>query len=122
LGTPDGSPIPIYNAQGQQVDFKKDGDGNTVITKLDEAILKQIASEGNGKYFRGNNYEDYLDKIYSDLSSLTKSEFGVKKITVFEDRFYYLLVPAILLLLIEFFMSERKSPLFTRLNKRLGIE
>jgi Ca-activated chloride channel family protein len=122
LGTPDGSPIPIYNAQGQQVDFKKDGDGNTVITKLDEGILKQIASEGNGKYFRGNNYEDYLDKIYSDLSSLTKSEFGVKKITVFEDRFYYLLVPAILLLLIEFFMSERKSPLFTRLNKRLGIE
>ncbi len=122
LGTPEGSPIPIYNSQGQQVDFKKDGEGNTVITKLDEGILKQIASQGNGKYFKGNNYEDYLDKIYGDLSSLEKAEFGVKKITQFEDRFYYLLAPAIILLLIEFFMSERKSPLFTRLNKRLGIE
>ena len=122
LGTLEGSPIPIYNSQGQQVDFKKDGAGNTVITKLDEGILKQISSQGNGKYFRGNNYEDYLDKIYGDLSALEKTEFGVKKITSYEDRFYYLLAPAIILLLIEFFTSERKSPLFTRLNKRLGIE
>jgi Ca-activated chloride channel family protein len=74
------------------------------------------------RYFRGTNYEDHLDKIYSDLSSLQKAEFGVKKITQFEDRYYYFLAPAILLLLIEFFLSERKSPLFTRLNKRLGFE
>ena len=122
LGSLQGSPIPISNGQGQAVDFKKDNEGNIVITKLDEAILQHIASEGNGKYFRGSNYEDHLDKIYSDLSSLQKAEFGVKKITQFEDRFYYFLAPAIILLLIEFFLSERKSPLFTRLNKKLGFE
>jgi Ca-activated chloride channel family protein len=122
LGSPQGSPIPVNNAQGQAVDFKKDNEGNTVITKLDEPILQHIASEGNGKYFRGSNYEDHLDKIYSDLSNMQKAEFGVKKITQFEDRFYYFLAPAIILLLIEFFLSERKSPLFTRLNKRLGFE
>ena len=122
LGSLQGSPIPISNGQGQAVDFKKDNEGNIVITKLDEAILQHIASEGNGKYFRGSNYEDHLDKIYTDLSSMQKAEFGVKKITQFEDRFYYFLAPAILLLLIEFFLSERKSPLFTRLNKKLGFE
>jgi Ca-activated chloride channel family protein len=53
---------------------------------------------------------------------MQKAEFGVKKITQFEDRFYYFLAPAIILLLIEFFLSERKSPLFTRLNKKLGFE
>jgi Ca-activated chloride channel family protein len=122
LGSLQGSPIPVNNAQGQAVDFKKDNEGNIVITKLDEAILQHIASQGNGKYFRGSNYEDHLDKIYSDLSSMQKAEFGVKKITEYEDRFYYFLAPAIVLLLIEFFLSERKSPLFTRLNKRLGFE
>jgi Ca-activated chloride channel homolog len=122
LGSLQGSPIPINNAQGQAVDFKKDNEGNIVITKLDEAILQHIASQGNGRYFRGSNYEDHLDKIYSDLSSMQKAEFGVKKITEYEDRFYYFLAPAIILLLIEFFLSERKSPLFTRLNKRLGFE
>jgi Ca-activated chloride channel homolog len=122
LGSPQGSPIPVNNAQGQAVDFKKDNEGNTVITKLDEPILQHIASIGNGKYFRGTNYEDHLDKIYSDLSNMQKAEFGVKKITQYEDRFYYFLAPAIILLLIEFFLSERKSPLFTRLNKRLGFE
>jgi Ca-activated chloride channel family protein len=122
LGSPEGAPIPVFNPQGQQVDFKKDNQGTTVITKLDEGILKQIAAQGNGKFYRGTNYEDYLDKIYNDLSSLEKSEFGVKKVTDYEDRFYYFLAPAIILLLIEFFMNERKSPLFTRLNKRLGID
>jgi Ca-activated chloride channel homolog len=122
LGSPQGSPIPVNNAQGQAVDFKKDNEGNTVITKLDEPILQHIASIGNGKYFRGSNYEDHLDKIYSDLSNMQKAEFGVKKITQYEDRFYYFLAPAILLLLLEFFLTERKSPLFTRLNKRLGFE
>ncbi|MDR3666699.1 MAG: VWA domain-containing protein, partial [Ignavibacteriaceae bacterium] len=80
LGSPQGSPIPINNAQGQPGDFKKDDQGNTVITKLDEPILQHIASMGNGKYFRGTNYDDYLDKIYSDLSNMQKAEFGVKKI------------------------------------------
>jgi Ca-activated chloride channel homolog len=122
LGSPEGAPIPVNNAQGQMVDFKKDDAGNVVITKLDESILQHIASLGNGKYFRGTNYEDHLDKIYSDLSNMQKAEFGVKKITQYEDRFYYFLAPAVLLLLLEFFLSERKSPLFERLNKRLGLE
>lgn len=122
LGSPQGSPIPVNNTQGQPVDFKKDNADNIVITKLDEPILQHIASLGSGKYFRGSNYEDHLDKIYSDLSNMQKAEFGVKKVTEYEDRFYYFLAPAIILLLIEFFLSERKSPLFDRLNKRLGFE
>ncbi len=122
LGSPTGVPIPVYNAQGQQVDYKKDESGNIVLTKLDETTLKQIASAGDGKYFRGSTYEDYLDRIYGDLSSLQKSEFGVRKVTDYEDRFYYFLAPAIILLLIEFFVSERRSVLFDKLNRKLGIE
>jgi Ca-activated chloride channel family protein len=122
LGSPGGVPIPMYNRNGQLVGFKKDRDGNTVLTKLDEQTLKEIAIAGNGKYYRGNNYEDYLDQIYSELSELEQTEFGVKKITDYEDRFYYFLIPAIILLVLEFFISEKKSPLYARINKKLGLE
>ena len=122
LGSTGGVPIPVYNSRGDMVGFKKDNEGNSVLTKLDEESLKQIASAGNGEYFRGNNYEDYLDKIYNDLSELKKSEFGVKKVTDYEDRFYYFLIPAILLLIFELFISEKKSPLYSRINKKLGLE
>jgi Ca-activated chloride channel family protein len=122
LGSESGVPIPVYNNQKQLVGFKKDREGNTVLTKLDEAVLKQIAIDGNGKYFHGTNYEDYLDKIYTELSELEQTEFGVKKVTDYEDRFYFFLIPALILLVLEFFISEKKSPLFARINKKLGLE
>jgi Ca-activated chloride channel homolog len=122
LGSQAGVPIPVYNNRNQLVGFRKDRDGNTVLTKLDEEILKRIAIDGNGKYFRGTNYDDYLDKIYTELSELEQTEFGVKKVTDYESRFYYLLIPALLLLVLEFFISDRKSPLYSRINKKLGLE
>ncbi len=122
LGSTTGVPIPIFNQQGQQVGYKQDKNGNVVLTKLDDATLKLIASKGNGQYFRGTNYDDNLNEIYKDLSSLQKTEFGVKKVTDYEDRFYYLLIPAILILVLEFFLSDRKSKLFAKINQRLGIQ
>ena len=122
LGSPDGVPIPVYDNRGRETGFKQDNSGQTILTKLNESILKNIANKGNGSYYRGNNYEDYLDKIYSDLSKLEQAEFGVKKVTDYENRFYYFLIPAILLLLIEIFITDKRSPFFTRLNRKLGIE
>lgn len=119
LGSPGGAPIPVYNARGNQLGFKKDKEGNVVLTRLDEDILKQVAGTTNGEYYRGTNYEDYLDKIYTQLSDLEKAEFGIKKITDYEDRFYYFLIPAILLLLVEFFISERKIPFINEIIKRI---
>lgn len=122
LGSPDGVPIPIYNNQGAVIGFKKDRDGNTILTRLNENILQEIAAKGNGAYYRGNNFEDYLDKIFNELSSIEKTEFGTKKVTDYEDRFYYFLAPAIILLIIEFLLSERKSKLLSKLNTKLGFE
>ncbi len=122
LGTTDGVPIPLYNNSGQQIGYKKDRNGNVVLTKLNPAMLQQIASAGNGKYFQGTNDQDQLDKIYDDLSQIKKTEYGVKKVTDYADRFYYLLLPAVILLIAEFFINERKSPLFAKLNEKLGLQ
>jgi len=120
LGSPSGVPIPVLT--GSEVTFKKDAEGNTVLTKLDEKTLINIASEGNGKYFQGNNYQDQLNDIYNDLEAIDKTEYGVKKITDYEDRFYYFLIPAILLLLIEFFMTEKQSLIYSRFSRRFEKE
>jgi Ca-activated chloride channel family protein len=114
LGSPQGVPIPIYNSAGRQSGYKKDRNGNVVLTKLDESTLQEITSRGNGKYYRGSNNEDELEMIYKDLASLEGSEFGATKITEYEDRYYYFLIPAILILFFEIFTKERKSKFFSR--------
>lgn len=114
LGSPQGVPIPVYNSAGRQIGYKKDRSGNVVLTKLDEATLQEITSKGNGKYYRGSNSDDELELIYDDLASLEGSEFGATKITEYEDRYYYFLIPAIFILLLEVFIKERKSKFFSR--------
>lgn len=114
LGSPQGVPIPVYNSAGRQIGYKKDRSGNVVLTKLDESTLQEITSKGNGKYYRGSNSDDELELIYDDLASLEGSEFGATKITEYEDRYYYFLIPAIFILLLEVFIKERKSKFFSR--------
>ncbi len=117
LGSPAGVPIPVYDKYGNKVGYKKDNQGNIVLTKLDEATLQEITSEANGKYYRGSNTDDELDSVYKDLASYQGTEYGATKITEYEDRFYYLLFPALLLLLIEFFISEKKSKLMLKFER-----
>lgn len=118
LGSPAGVPIPIYNASGARIGYKQDNQGNTVLTKLDEATLQDITSKGNGKYYRGSNTEDELDKIYTDLSKIEQTEYGATRITEYEDRYYYFLIPAVLLLFAEIFVSGKKSKLLMRFENR----
>ncbi|MFA8343235.1 MAG: VWA domain-containing protein [Rhodothermaceae bacterium] len=120
LGSPAGVPIPVYNKAGVKTGYKKDRKGNVVLTKLNEESLQKVTTAGKGKYYRGSNTEDELDLIYRDLSSFEQTEYGATKITEYEDRFYYLLAPALLLLFMEFFISLKKNKLFMKfenLNK-----
>jgi Ca-activated chloride channel homolog len=101
-------PIPVYK-NGKQTDYKKDKDGNTVVTKLNEIMLQQIAASGGGMYIRASNSNAGLNDIYSGLNKLKKAEYGTKVFTDYEDRFQYFIFPALLLLLLELIISERKS-------------
>jgi len=118
MGSPSGAPIPIYDGNGQQTGFKKDADGSTVLTKLDETTLQQLASKGGGKYYLSSSYQNELDLIYKDLSSLEKSEYGSKRITDYDDKYFYFLIPALLLLAFELALNERKSKLLMQILKR----
>jgi Ca-activated chloride channel homolog len=116
MGSPTGAPIPVYAESGRQVDFKHDRGGNVVVSKLDDASLQRIAEIGKGKYFLGTTSQDELDAIYKDISTLQKKEFGVKQFTDYEDRFQFFLLPALLLIVAELLVSERRNKWIARWN------
>ncbi|MBM2844985.1 MAG: hypothetical protein HW407_297 [Bacteroidetes bacterium] len=116
MGSPIGSPIPVYNAAGMQVDFKRDRSGSIVMTKLDETSLEKIAAVGNGAYYRATNAQNELDDVYKSINSLQKREFGVKQFTDYEDRFQFFIAAGIILLLIELLISEKKIGWIARWN------
>jgi Ca-activated chloride channel family protein len=114
MGSPSGSPIPLQNASGRQVDFKRDRAGAVVMTRLDEASLERIADIGRGAYFRGTSGQDELTEIYRSISGLEQQEFGTRQFTEYEDRFQVFLLAGLLLLAAELFLSERRTAWLAR--------
>lgn len=115
MGSPEGAPIPIYK-NGVQVDFMKDENGQTIITKLDQLSLEKIAAEGKGIFIRATNGDDGLNTILNEIMKMNKKTFGAKVFTEYEDRFQYFIGAGLLLLLIEFLVSNKKSKWIQRLN------
>ncbi|MFU8842739.1 MAG: VWA domain-containing protein [Bacteroidales bacterium] len=109
MGLPEGAPIPDYDAYNRQTGFKKDRQGNTVVTRLDEGMLQQIAAAGNGIYVRANNTQVGLNRIFNEISKLEKTEFESKIFSDYESRFHYFIALSLLFLLIEILIFERKN-------------
>ena len=123
MGLPDGAPIPEYNQYGRMVGYKKDKSGNTIVTRLDEDMLRRIADAGGGMYVRANNSNVGLEKIYEDISKLDKTEIETQVFTDYEDQFQWFVGAAIILLLVLIFMSSGKKGWETKFNifERKGV-
>ncbi|MBL7883478.1 MAG: VWA domain-containing protein [Bacteroidia bacterium] len=115
MGSANGAPIPVYKKGGQE-GYRKDKDGNTVITKLNESMLQQIASEGSGVYVRATSADVGLKNILNAIADLEKKEFESKMFSDYEDRFQWFIAFAFFVLVIEALFTERKSKLYQRLN------
>ncbi len=115
FGSPEGAPIPVYR-NGIQIDFIKDKDGNTVLTKLNELALQQISAEGKGEYIRATNSDDGLSRILSRIAGMEKKTFGTKQYTGYEDRFQYFLAAALLLLFLDSLISNRRNPRIDKID------
>lgn len=115
MGSPEGAPIPIFR-NGVQTDFLKDNSGNTIITKLETLTLEQIANEGKGQFVQASNNDDGLETILGQIKKMDKKSFGSKQFTDYEDRFQYFLAAGLLLLLIEFSITNKRSKIIQQMN------
>ncbi len=100
IGTPQGSTIPEF-VNGRKVGLKKDGNGSTVVTKINENLLIELAEKGKGKYVRGSNADLGLMALFDEIRGLEKNEYGAKKFTLYENRFVWFLVIGLLCIVLE---------------------
>ncbi len=107
IGSPDGSPIvdPVTH------ELKKDENGQTVISKLNEAELQQLSDATNGIYLRLDNMDDALITLSQQLDGIEKRSLTDAEYIDYKSYFQVFLAVALLMLVAEFFIPERKMKL-----------
>ncbi len=115
VGSTEGAPIPIY-VDGKQNGFRLDSEGKSVVTKLNEEMCKEIASAGGGAYVRASNVNGGLSIVMAQIEKMKKRTFGTKMFKEYEDRFQLFLSLALVALMIEFFIANRKNAKLSKLK------
>lgn len=110
IGTPEGAPIMIGG------DYLTDENGDMVVSKLDEKMLQEIASATGGAYVRATKQSIGLKEIVDRLKELDESDLATTRFEAFDEQYQYPLAVALLLLLIEWLILDRRNPLLARFN------
>ncbi len=109
LGDPNGVPLPLSPGSSSH---RRDRDGQVVVSKLNDKLLKEVAAEGQGAYIPG----DRINSLIDELDKLERAELKTRVFAEFAERFQYFAGFALLFLLLEFFLRTRKNRLLLRLN------
>jgi len=115
VGTIEGGPIPIKQ-NGTLQYYKRDENNQQVITRLGEAMLKEIAAEADGEYIDGANTKEVVETVTAILNGMEKKEFEAKQFTDFKDQFQWFLAGALFLLVFDVLLLERKTAWLKKLN------
>ena len=115
VGTTKGGPIP-EKRNGIIQSYKKDNNGETVITRLNEETLKEIASVANGEYIEGRVTDEVVENVTEILQNMDKKEFESKQVADFKDQFQWFLGLGLFFLFLEIFLLERRTSWLKKLN------
>jgi Ca-activated chloride channel family protein len=108
VGTAEGELIPVRDQAGR-VSFLKDRDDNVVKTRLQEQVLRDLALKTGGFYVRSAPGDFGLDRIYKEgIASLQTAEQESRRARVYEERFPWFVGAALLVLLLEAAVLERR--------------
>ncbi len=110
IGTPEGAPIEIND------EFLKDVDGKMVVSKLNEAMLGELASITDGGYVRATKQNIGLSEVIASINKLEKGEITTIKFAEYNELYQYAVALALALLLIEFYILSRHSRVLGRFN------
>ena len=112
IGKPEGSPIPVPGTNN----FIKDRQGNVVVSKLNEEMCREIASAGDGIYVRCDNTNTAMRALQKELDTLATQEIETSVFTDYNEQFQSFALLALLLLVIDFVIFNRKNKTITRLD------
>ena len=113
IGKPEGSLIPMSPGSNN---YRKDRSGNPVVSRLNEEMCREIAKAGEGIYVRCDNTNTAMRAIQKELDKLGTEEFETQSYTEYNEQFHSFALIALLLLVIDFFIFNRKNKVLTRLD------
>ncbi|NND77907.1 MAG: VWA domain-containing protein [Flavobacteriales bacterium] len=108
MGSLEGAPIPIFKGK-KRIGYQKNNSGETVVSKLDEGNLREIAAAGDGVFVRATERETGLDLLLDEIDNMEKTEYDSTVYADHKNAFFPFLFIGFLLLVIESFITERKS-------------
>lgn len=112
IGSPEGSPIPIEGTN----DFRRDKEGNVVITSLNESMCQEIAKIGNGMYIRVDNTNNAQKAIIKEINKIAKDDIETQVYTDYNEQFQSVALLLFFVLLVEMLILERKNPIFKNIH------
>ncbi|MDO3389948.1 VWA domain-containing protein [Bacteroides sp. ET489] len=112
VGLPDGAPIPMEGTN----DYRKDREGNVIVTRLNEAMCQEIAKAGNGLYVRVDNTNNAQKAIGQEINKMAKADVETQVYTEFNEQFQAVAWFILILLLVEMLILERKNLLFRNIH------
>ena len=112
IGKPEGSPIPMPGTNN----FRKDREGNVVVSRLNEDMCREIAQAGGGIYVRCDNTNTATKAIQKELDKLATQEIETQVFTDYNEQFQSFALIALLLLVIDFFIFNRKNKAITKMD------
>lgn len=106
MGSVIGAPIPVRKGSSE---FRRDDEGNIVMTKLDQKMIEEIADAGGGKAVIANNTTTGLNLLFREINKMDKVELEARVYSAYDEKFQYFLAIGLLLLFLEFLVLERKN-------------
>lgn len=109
FGTPEGEPVPVLDDYGNVIDYKRNAQGEVVLSQLDEGTLQEIAQIGGGQYYRAAADASELDALLAELDTLQKAKLESRFDTRMIERFQGFLLAALVALVIAEMIPDRVS-------------
>lgn len=112
IGSPQGAPIPMPGS----TQYITDNGGNVVVSKLNEQMCREIAAAGQGAYIYVDNSSSAKEKLSGYVDKLAKTEMESTVYSEYDEQFQAVALLALLLLVLDVLVVERKNPLFRRIK------
>ena len=110
IGKPEGSPIPLPGTNN----YRKDREGNVVVSRLNEDMCREIAKAGGGIYVHCDNTNTAMRAVQKELDTLATQEIETQVFTDYNEQFQSFALIALLLLVIDFFIFNRKNKMISK--------